>query len=206
MQKCNKLLVMLFMVLALAACSLGGKTSPSTFHVLSASSTESINNGPPMSVLLGPLTLPDVVLRPQIVTRPQQGHMVFAEYNRWAGDLRANVEQVTLQNLSFRLGNSVVIPAGGGYSDVDYRVAIRFLRFDGALGSNVVLEGNWRVKTGEPDCLIGIFRFAIEVPVTGREYEAYVQGLDEGLAQLSGRIARGLVKRPDCRQEDSQAD
>jgi len=197
-QKCNVLLATLFTMLTLTACSFGGKTSPSIFHVLSASSAESMNDGPPMSVLLGPLSLPDVVLRPQIVTRPEQGRMVFAEYHRWAGDLRANVEQVLLQNLSYRLGNGAVIPVGSGDSDVDYRVAIRFLRFDGVPGSQVVLEGNWRVKTGAPGCLAGMHRFSIEVPVAGKEYGAYVRGLDKGLAQLGDSIARNLVQRPGC--------
>lgn len=198
MQRCHNVLMSVFVLFTLAACSIGGKTPPSTFHVLSASPADSLKDDPPMSVLLGPLSLPDVVLRPQIVTRPGQGRIQFAEYHRWAGDLRANVEQVMLQNLSYRLGHSVVIPAGSGNTETDYRVAIRFLRFDGAPGSRVVLEGNWRVKTADRGCLADIRRFAIEVPVTGTAYEAYVRGLDDGLARLADRIAQGLVRRPDC--------
>jgi len=188
-------------VLTLGACSFGGRTPPSTFHVLSATPAESINDGGPLSVLLGPLSLPDVVLRPQIVTRPEPGRVVFAEYHRWAGDLRANVEQVLVENLSDRLGGDTVIPTGGGDIDTDYRVAIRFLRFDGTPGRQAVLEGIWRIKACTPACLVDVHRFVIEVPVAGRDYDALVSGLDEGLAVLSDRIAQKLAGRPTCRRD-----
>ncbi len=151
-----------------------------------------------MSVLLGPLSLPDMVLRPQITTRPEPGRVTFAEYHRWAGDLRANVEQVLLKSLSDRLGRSVVIPVDSSVPDTDYRVSIRFQRFDGTLGRDVVLEGNWRLKTGTSGCQVGLYRFTIEVPVKSGDYDAYVQALDEALAQLADRMAQALVKRPEC--------
>lgn len=192
--------LVLFMALAsLAACSLGGKTSPSDFYVLSARPSASLSHGAPVSVLLGPLSLPDVVLRPQLVTRPEPGRIVFSEYHRWAGDLLDNVEQVLLQDLSTRMGSNEVIPAASGDLNTDYRVMVRFQRFDGALGRQVVLQGNWQIKAGVPACLVDIHHFSIEVPVNGDRYADYVRALDEGLATLSERIARTLVIHPGCR-------
>jgi uncharacterized lipoprotein YmbA len=192
------LVVLVLVMASLVACSLGGKTPPSKFYVLSPGPAAPLDSGSSLSVLLGPLSLPDVVLRPQITTRPEPGRVVFAEFHRWAGDLRANVEQVLLQNLSDRLGSSMVIPLGSRVVDTDYRVSIRFQRFDGALGRSVALQGSWRLKAGTPGCLVGVYRFAIETPLHGGDYGAYIRGLDGALALLSDRIAQTLARRPRC--------
>ena len=194
-------IVVVLVVVSLAGCSLGGKTQHAAFYVLSPVPAAPAGGNASPSVLLGPLSLPDVVLRPQIATRPEPGRVEFAEFHRWAGDLRANVEQVLLQNLSDRLGGSLVVPAGSSSIDTDYRVSIQFQRFDGTLGQNVVLQGSWRLKAGSRGCLVGVYRFTLESPLNGRDYGAYVQGLDDALALLSDRIAQTLVKRPGCPAE-----
>ena len=185
----------------LSACTLGGTTPPSRFYVLTAGPASLLNGELPVTVSLGPVTLPDAVLRPQIATRPEPARMVFAEFHRWAGDLRANVEQVLLRGLSERLGNNVIHLADGGDIDADYRLAVRFLRFDGTPGRHAVLEGQWRVRTGDPLCLAEIRNFTIETPLDGNDYTALVEGLGRGLDQLSDEIARVLVKQPSCRDK-----
>lgn len=185
----------------LSACSLGGSTPPSRFYVLTAGPANLLNGELPVTVSLGPVTLPDAVLRPQIASRPEPARMVYAEYHRWAGDLRANVEQVLLRGLSERLGKNVVHLAEGGDIDTEYRLAVHFLRFDGTPGQRAVLEGQWRLKIGDPRCLAEIRNFTIETPVAGSDYTALVEGLGRGLDQLSDEIAGVLVKRPSCRNK-----
>ena len=191
----------LLMVVWLSACTLGGKTPNSDFYVLTARPAGMLNEGLPISVSLGPVTLPDAVLRPQIATRPEPGRMVFAEFHRWAGDLRANVEQVLLQGLSQRLGQNAIHLADGGDISEEYRLAVKFLRFDGTPGKQAVLEGSWRLKSGDPLCLVDIRNFSIETPVNGSDYAALVEGLDAGLDKLADNIAHALVKHPACRND-----
>lgn len=195
---------LIFILLAagwLSACTLGGSTPPSSFYVLTAGPASLLNGELPVTVSLGPVTLPDAVLRPQIATRPEPARMVYAEFHRWAGDLRANVEQVLLRGLSERLGKNVIHLAEGGDIHADYRLAIQFLRFDGKPGRQAVLEGQWRLKTGDPLCLAEVRNFTIGIPLGGNDYTALVEGLGKGLDQLSDGIASVLVKQPSCRNK-----
>ncbi|TCK18963.1 hypothetical protein DFR30_2252 [Thiogranum longum] len=185
----------MLMAAGLSACTLGGKTPESEFYVLTAGPAGLIDKGLSESVSLGPVTLPDVVLRPQIATRPAPGRMVFAEFHRWAGDLRANVERVLLQGLSQRLGKNAVHLADGGDINAAYRLAVHFQRFDGTPGKYAVLQGHWRVKSG---CLVDVQNFTIEMALGGGDHAALVEGLDAGLDELADQIAHALVKYPVC--------
>jgi uncharacterized lipoprotein YmbA len=198
----NLLLVALVMIQT--ACSLGAPSKPSNFYVLSpapgtpVAGREAVNV--PLSVAVGPVTLPDIFDRPQIVTRPDANRVQLAEFDRWGGDLNEDLLRVLTQNLMGRLNteNVATYPWQGPDRPV-YQVALRFFHFDGELGKRAYLSGIWELLDGRDDCQLAVRRFAITQTPPGPDYAAFVQALSEGLATLSQEIATAIVAaKPGC--------
>jgi uncharacterized lipoprotein YmbA len=187
------------------ACSLGGPSRPAEFYVLSASPATPVagreSSDVPLSVAVGPVDLPDIFDRPQIVTRPGANRIGLAEFNRWGGDLNADLSRVLVQNLMVRLNtqNVFTYPLLRD-ARADYRVAMRFFRFDGELGKRVTLSGTWQLLNGDSGCPLATRGFDISETPTGPTYDDFVQAISDGVAQLSQEIAVQIVAaKPGCR-------
>jgi uncharacterized lipoprotein YmbA len=198
----NLLLVGLVMVQT--ACSLGAPSKPSNFYVLSpapgtpVAGREAANA--PLSVAVGPVTLPDIFDRPQIVTRPDTNRVELAEFDRWGGDLNEDLSRVLTQNLMGRLNteNVAAYPWQGPDRPV-YQVAVRFFHFDGELGKRADVSGIWELLDGRGGCQLAVRRFAFTQTPTGPDYADFVQALSAGLEVLSQDIATGIAAaKPGC--------
>jgi len=193
-----------FVVLfALGGC-VGTQTRPAAFYVLSpipgALVSESPATGKPLSLGLGPVVLPDLFDRPQIVTRPDPNRVDLAEYDRWGGDLNKDLSRVLVQNLMSRLNtDNIVLYPWSSSRKLDYEIVIQFFRFDGQLGKGANLAGVWRLIDGRHGCELVSHRFDIEEPLATSDYGALVSGLSRAVATLSDDIARRLVTtQPGC--------
>ncbi len=183
--------------LALTACSLGGQSKPARFYELSpiagAASVGTVGNGN-LSVGIGPLQLPDILDRPQIVTREDAYRLALAEFDRWGGDLERNLLRVLSQNMMQRLGTNKVVTYPWQRRDTpDFQVSIRFFRFDGALGEEATLTGAWRIISDQQECPLTVQRFAISKAPSDDGYAALVDALSRGVADLSQSIADKLA-------------
>jgi hypothetical protein len=186
------------------ACSLGGPSRPAQFYVLSASPATPVagreSADVPLSVAVGPVDLPDIFDRPQIVTRPAANRLDLAEFNRWGGDLNADLTRVLVQNLMVRLNTQNVL----GYpllrdARADFRVAMRFFRFDGELGKRVNLSGTWQLLDGESGCPLATRGFDISETPAGPTYDDFVQAISDAVAKLSQAIAVTIAAaKPGC--------
>jgi uncharacterized lipoprotein YmbA len=186
-----------------AACSLGGPSKPSAFYALSSVAGAPVpgRESVPLSVAVGPITLPDIVDRPQIVKRPDVNRIDLAEFDRWAGDLNQDLVRVLTQDLMARLHTDDVgtYPWQGADRPV-YRVTAHFFHFDGELGKRAYLSGIWQLLDGHDDCRLTVRRFDITKTPEGADYAAFAQALSEGVADLSQEIAAGIaVATPGCR-------
>ncbi len=202
MQKNYLLIVML--VLLQAGCSIGGASRPAEFYVLNtepgtpvssrASSTE------PLSVGLGPVTLPDIFDRPQIVTRPQSNRLEMAEFDRWGGDLNRDLSRVLAQDLMSRLNtDSILLHPWSSRSNPDFQVAVQVFSFDGDVGKVAKLEGIWRLMDGTKGCELAAHHFSINETPTGSGYPEFVSAMSRTVANLSQEIAEQISKsQPGC--------
>jgi len=191
---CPAFVLVLF---ALGGC-VGTQTRPAAFYVLSptpgAVVSESPATGKPLSLGLGPVVLPDLFDRPQIVTRPDPNRVDLAEYDRWGGDLNKDLSRVLAQNLMDRLGtDSIVLYPWSSSRKLDYEIVIQFFRFDGQLGKRANLAGVWRLIDGRQGCELVSHRFDLEEPLATPDYGALVSGISRAVAALSDDIARQLV-------------
>lgn len=191
-------------VLLQAACSLGGPGRPSHFYALAPRAAQSAQ-APPASELpaagIGPIGLPELYQRPQIVSRPDENRVELAEFDRWGGALREEIQQVMLQNLMARLHSPNLQPWPWQRREAPpLQVRVQFFRFDGAPGQKAYLSGIWELRDARADCRLEGHRFEISRQPDGPGYPAYVGALSEALDVLSGEIAERLaLAEPGCR-------
>ena len=137
-------------LLSAAGCSIKSETAPSRFYMLRplpadpSAPASGIDESRPV-LALGPVDIPAHLDRPQIVTRTPGTEVKLSEFERWAEPLEDNVTAVLADNLSSLLSTErVTLFPSRLPPDLDLRVAVEVLRFDGSLGggdSVVVLAG-----------------------------------------------------------------
>lgn len=158
-----------------------------------------------LSVGIGPVTLPEVLDRPQIVTRPNPQQVALDEYHRWGGSLKGDFPLVLAEDIAGRLGTDRISLYPWQKRDrPDLRVAVDVLRFDGRLGEAVELVALWSVTPDGDDDRSTAHRAAIRIPVSGGGYEAYVEAQSRAVAALAQAIARTVVDTaaPNTRRKD----
>ena len=61
---------------------------------------ESVTPGSPITVVIGAVTVPELVDRPQIVVRAGTNHVAIDEFARWAEPLKSQIPRVFVADLS----------------------------------------------------------------------------------------------------------
>jgi uncharacterized protein len=146
-----------------------------------------------ISIGLGPVSLPEYLDRPQIVTRSSQSRVQLAEFDRWAEPLSGNVSRTLAENLSFLLQNDSVVPfPWPGSMDVTYQVVVEVYRFDGILGDKAWLDAQWSIQGKKAKSLFALKRSTFVEPVSGLSFEAMVAAQSRALGNLSREIASTL--------------
>lgn len=197
-------LLLLAPVLLLAGC-VGKPTKPAEFYVLSTypgTPVSGTSAEAPLALGLGPLTLPEIYDRPQIVTRGEANQITLAEFDRWGGDLNKDLARTLARNLMSRLNTDSIVPyPWSSRYDPDFQVTVRLFRFDGVLGKNAVIEGIWRVLDAARGCELAADRFSITEAADGPGYPALVSAMSRAVATLSQSIAEQVaVTQPGCKE------
>jgi uncharacterized protein len=169
-----------------------GCASPmSRFYTLSAANAPAAASST-LSIVVGPVSVPAVVDRPQIVVTTGPNQVRPEEFNRWASPLQNNISRVVAENLVAVLGTPRVIlfsqTLGG---DVDYRAAIEVQRFESAPGEAATLDAVWTVsRTKDGKSQTG--RTTVREVASDKGYDALAAAHSRGLARLSQDIANAV--------------
>jgi len=197
-------LLIVVLVLVQTGCSIGGASRPAEFYILNTEPGAPVSSrmAPtgPLSVGLGPVTMPDIFERPQIVTRPQPNRLELAEFDRWGGDLNRDLSRVLAQNLMSRLNtDSILLRPWSSRDNPDFQIAVQVFRFDGNVGSVAKLEGVWRLMDGAKGCELAVQRFSFDESPAGSGYLEFVSAMSRAVARLSQEIAERIGKTtPGC--------
>jgi hypothetical protein len=142
---------------------------------------------------VGPLQIPNIIDRPQIVTRIGPNKINVDEFHRWAGSVYEDFLRVVTMNLSTLLPSSLVVAfPWEDYFDPDYRVYMEVQQFDGRLGQYAQLVITWTITTQEARKILLVRKSLIREPVQGEDYDAFVAAKSRILATLSRQIAQGI--------------
>jgi uncharacterized protein len=166
-----------------------GCASPaSRFYTLSATTTSAATSSD-VSVAVGPVSVPAVVDRPEIVVTTGPNQVRLEEFNRWASPLQNNIARVVTENLVARLGTPRVMLSSQSLSaDADYRAAIEVQRFESTLGEAATLDAVWTVSRAK-DGKSQTGRTNVREVTQGNGYDALAAAHSRALARLSQSIA-----------------
>ncbi len=178
-------------------------TAPSNFYTLSPISkavevsSDKGGAGQPLSIGIGPVRLPQYLVRQEIVTRTDANKIELAEFDLWGGSLQDDFSRNLIENLSRLLAvqrvNVYLLP---GIGSLDYRVAVDVIRFDGKLGGDISLIASWTIREGQGKKIIRVETSRIQESTGGPSYEAMVEGMSRALGQMSRQIADAIKSLP----------
>ncbi|APA87700.1 PqiC family protein [Paraburkholderia sprentiae WSM5005] len=186
------------LILALVGALLGACKSPTTnFYTLSPDgSLTSTGASRPIAVVIGPITIPDVVDRPQIVTRIGNNEVELNEFERWAQPLNGGIGRAIAADLGALL-NSQRISVFDAVHDpaVVWRVRIDVMRFESVPGRDVTVDVLWAVRPpGNGRAVTG--RSVARENVSGPGFEPVIAAHDRALASVSRDIAAAVQASP----------
>jgi uncharacterized lipoprotein YmbA len=190
---------LLLAVIGLAGCA---GSPPIHYYTLSAEASSDAGLGAnERHITIGPVTLPDVIERPQLVLRTTPNRVTLIEEHQWAEPLQSEIPRVIAENLSRLLGTKQVsvYPQSAG-DHAQYRVLVDVQQFESALGGRASMEAFWTIRKnsdGDPSVKSG--RSSVEEPVNGASYEALAAAHSRGLVRISRDIAdaiRSMEKMP----------
>ncbi|WP_262966682.1 PqiC family protein [Methylobacter psychrophilus] len=144
---------------------------------------------------IGPLSLPALLDRRQIVTRTENNSVQMAEFDQWAAPLKGNIIAVLTKNVAMLQPNAIVRAYPWSvYGDVDYRVIVDISRFDTQLGKSVSLEANWAIMEEKNHTIVSNGQANIKQLLTDPSYNSVAQALSKSLSEFSQQIALALVQ------------
>ena len=169
-----------------------GTSPPSHFYTLTptAASTGASSS---LLVAVGPVTVPAVVDRPEIVLREGANGLRLDDFNRWASPLQDNLSRVIAENLVLILGTPRVILFPQPLAvDPDFRVAVEIRAFDSVPGSAAAVDAVWTLRRTR-DGLTQTGRSTAREPVGDGSYEALAGAHSRAVARLSLDIANAIA-------------
>jgi hypothetical protein len=191
--------IWLIALFALLLCGCRGSTPKTEFYTLNSVSNAQMNAKPisagqPLSIGVGPVTLPEVLDRPQIVSRTGPNTLQIDEFHRWAGRLEEDFARVVAENISLMLATEQVdvYPWDASFKP-RYQVILDVQRFEGRLNQkDVFLEVFWKVIDPQKRTTLLIKRSAIKESLIATDYETLIATKSRAIAELSKIITRKI--------------
>jgi uncharacterized lipoprotein YmbA len=142
-------------------------------------------------VAVGPITLPDVVDRPQLVVQAGPNQVKILETKRWAEPLKSGIPRFMAREIGRQLASRRVF----SYLEMtgaaaDYRVLVDFSRFESTPGDAVTVEADWSVRHLGKTVKTG--HSQVRQQIQGDGYDAVVAAYGAALSALSAEVASGL--------------
>jgi uncharacterized lipoprotein YmbA len=177
----------LTIIAMLAACA-----SPrASFYRLSTDDTLTATavQPPARPVIVGPVTVPDLVDRPQIVTRNTDNEVALNEFARWGEPLKSSIADAIAGDLTVLLGSDRVAVASRAIPETRaLRVRVDIQQFESIAGDAVTIDARWSVR-GNMDDAGATGRSLVREAVTGPDFDALVAAHSRALGRVSRDIA-----------------
>jgi uncharacterized lipoprotein YmbA len=181
----------LSLAVLLAAC---GSSPPARFYTLAApvpaAGTRTLD-GPAITV--GPVSIPEAIDRPQMVTHRAANEVRVDEFARWAAPLRAEIGRVLGEHLSALRPDARIAATAAAPFKADYRIALDVRRFELAPGEAATLDAVWTLSAA--DKTLRSTRVVLVEPVRGDGLDALVAAQSRALERLAREIAPALPAR-----------
>jgi uncharacterized protein len=196
--------------LVLAGCGTGRSPSES-FYALNdgavvVGTTSSALQGQPTpsqksslpGIVISAVTIPELIDRPQIVTRDSANRVLVSEQNLWAESIKSGIARTLATRLSrtlFDAGHPVQVasyPQTSIASPV-LRITVDVVRFDAEPNGEAIVDAVWSIRRpGDDTARTG--RTVASSPITGTSYEAIVGAWNKAVAEVDRDIAATVLQ------------
>ena len=174
-------------------------TPKAEFYTLNSVSSTRPDESPatasqPVSIGIGPVTIPKILDRPQIVTRTGPNKLQIDEFHRWAGRLEEDFARVLAENISFMVATDqvAVYPWDASFKP-RYQVILDIQHFEGRIGKkDVLLEVLWKVIDSQDKTTLRIKKSVITEPLMATDYDTLVAAKSRAIKKLSDIISKEI--------------
>jgi len=179
-------LFMISFLIALAGCS----SAQSRYYRLNTAASASNAPSVAAAVMVGPVSVPATVDRPELVVGLDPNRVEVEEFDRWAAPLDDSIARTVAGDLSVLLGSPSV--AAGPLADFTpaYNVTINVQRFESIKGDAATVDAVWAVRSAAGKTRSG--RTIAREPVQGQGFDALAAAHSRAIAQLSSDIAAAI--------------
>jgi len=171
---------------ALTGC---GASAESRFYALSSTATAAgASSASATKVLVGPVSIPATVDRPEMVVQVPPNGVEVEEFNRWAAPLGDMISRTVATDLGGQLASSEITSQPLANFNPTYKVTISVQRFDSVKGQEAILEAVWTVQstsTGKSQSGSTVTHESTQ----GDSFEAIAAAHSRAVARLSSDIA-----------------
>jgi uncharacterized lipoprotein YmbA len=173
----------------LTACS----STPTRLYTLDGVATASPAPRPsPLAISVGPVSIPPIVDRPEIVVATGPNEVRLAETHQWAAPLASQLSRAVAQNLVTLLGTPRVtqFPQTSA-AGAQFRAEVEVQRFESRAGDAAILDAVWTVRRMQ-DGETRTGRTTVRESVPDASYEALAAGHSRAVARLSADMAQAI--------------
>ena len=159
-------------------------------------------------IMVGPVTLPAIYDRPQLVMKNANNTVQAYEYHRWASSLKGDIADVVSSNIAITLKISNVWSFSQSMqSNFDYQVFLDVQNIESKAGEDVVVDVLWSIKpstniktsakpsanvtaTTTTNVIMG--RSLVREPITESGLNALVAAQSRAFSKVGQEIARSI--------------
>jgi len=188
-------------VVLVAGCA--GSGNPENFFALNdgavVQSTTTKSRSPSLpGIVISAVTVPELVDRPQIVTRDASNRVVVSEQNLWAEPIRAGIARTLATRLSRALDEAGQPAQVAAYPQTSIaaptlRVTIDVVRFDAVPNGEAVVDAVWSIRRPS-DGTVRTGRTVASAPIAGTSYDAIVHSWNDALQVVDRDIAAMVLQ------------
>lgn len=197
MNKFSLILVCLLLtgpvLLPLAGC---GPASPQIHHSLYA--PDLVPHPAPssgrMAILVGPVTIPDLLKTSQIVTGGAGGRYQLSDRHRWAGELDRDLARAIGEQLAGKLGTEqvAIYPVRQPLKPT-HQVILEVLTMEGTLGKEATLAVRWSLVDPDSGTTRLTRRTVLSEQPADSGYDAWIAAQQRNIGRLGEEIAAAIA-------------
>ena len=191
------------LVIATGVAGCAGPGSPETFFALNdgavvQSATVTSRSPALPGIVISAVTVPELVDRPQIVTRDASNRVVVSEQNLWAEPIRSGISRTLATRLSRTLDEAGQPAQVAAYPQTSIampalRITVDVVRFDAVPNGEAVVDAVWSIRRPS-DGTVRTGRTVASSPIAGTGYDAIVHSWNEALRIVDRDIAEMVVQ------------
>ena len=196
MDRAHGLLSCAAVALLLTSCLGPGTTRSTRLFVLNATATPpvSLDAASDLRLGVGRILLPELLNRPQIVTRKSANRVRTADFSQWAEPLEKSIPRVLSENLARLTGtDQIFVYPWPTPMEIDLMVEIAVIRFEGDTNGAVSLVARWRLVRTNGSEATPLRGASYEESAADQSTEALVAAMSRALGSLSRDIASAIA-------------